>query len=251
VTTVPIRAVFFDVGETLVDESREWGAWADWLGVPRHTFSAVFGAVIAGGRDHRETFQYFRPGFDLAAERESRARAGKPEFFSADDLYPDVPGCLSRLRQRGVTVGVAGNQPHRSEGILRSLGLPIDVLGTSDGWNVQKPSTAFFERLVLEAGYPPGEILYVGDRFDNDLLPALQAGLMAAVIERGPWALIWRDRPELEHCRFRLTDLITLPDLVAQHNDRVAQHDDPSGRHNNPAHNDPAGWETAAEDPKA
>jgi hypothetical protein len=35
--------VFFGVGETIVDESREYGTWADWLGVPRHTFSAVFG----------------------------------------------------------------------------------------------------------------------------------------------------------------------------------------------------------------
>ena len=71
-----LRAVFFDVGETLVDETREYGTWADWLGVPRHTFSAVFGAVIARGGDYRETFEYFQPGFDLAAERERRARAG-------------------------------------------------------------------------------------------------------------------------------------------------------------------------------
>ncbi|MEX6430307.1 hypothetical protein AB6A68_10760, partial [Ferrimicrobium acidiphilum] len=35
----------FDVDETLVDESREYGSWANWLGVPRHTFSATFGAV--------------------------------------------------------------------------------------------------------------------------------------------------------------------------------------------------------------
>ena len=59
-----IEAVFFDVGETIVNETREYGTWADWLGVPRHTFSAVFGAVIARGGDYRETFQHFRPGFD-------------------------------------------------------------------------------------------------------------------------------------------------------------------------------------------
>jgi hypothetical protein len=35
--------VVSDVGECLVDETREYGTWADWLGVPRHTFSAVFG----------------------------------------------------------------------------------------------------------------------------------------------------------------------------------------------------------------
>lgn len=58
-----IDAVVFDVGETLVDETREYGTWADWLGVPRHTFSSVSGAVIALGMDYREAFQYFRPGY--------------------------------------------------------------------------------------------------------------------------------------------------------------------------------------------
>ena len=44
-----VRAVVFDVGETLLDEGTEYGTWADWLGAPRHTFSAMFGAVIARG----------------------------------------------------------------------------------------------------------------------------------------------------------------------------------------------------------
>jgi len=78
-----IDAVVFDVGETLVDESREYGTWSDWLGVPRHTFSAVFGAVIALGMDYRDAFQYFRPGFSLAAERARRADAGQPESWTA------------------------------------------------------------------------------------------------------------------------------------------------------------------------
>jgi anti-sigma regulatory factor (Ser/Thr protein kinase) len=49
--TAVIGAVVFDVGECLVDESREYGTWADWLGVPRHTFSAVFGAQLGGLAD--------------------------------------------------------------------------------------------------------------------------------------------------------------------------------------------------------
>lgn len=72
-----ITSVVFDVGECLVDETREYGAWADWLGVPRHTFAATFGAVIARGQDYRETFQVFAPGFDLATQREARAAAGQ------------------------------------------------------------------------------------------------------------------------------------------------------------------------------
>jgi N-acetyl-D-muramate 6-phosphate phosphatase len=36
-----VVAVVLDVGETLLDDTREFGAWADWIGVPRHTFSAA------------------------------------------------------------------------------------------------------------------------------------------------------------------------------------------------------------------
>ena len=87
-TRLQVKAVVFDVGETLVDETREYGTWADWLGVPRHTFSATFGAVIASGRDYRETFQVFRPGFRLDEERQRRVDQGCAEAFDAGDLYP-------------------------------------------------------------------------------------------------------------------------------------------------------------------
>src|SRR5438552_15135133 len=102
-----ITAVFFDVGETLVDESREYGTWADWLGVPRHTFSAGFGAVIAQGLDYRETFQVFRPGFDLSEEREKRASAGQPEGLGEDDLYRAVRPSVSKLRDSRLWAGCA------------------------------------------------------------------------------------------------------------------------------------------------
>ena len=117
-----IGAVVFDVGECLVDETREYGTWADWLGVPRHTFSAVFGAVIAKGLDYRETFQVFQPGFDLIKARQERAGAGQPESFGEDDLYPDLRSALAQLRTDGLWVGFAGNRTGRAGGILRELG---------------------------------------------------------------------------------------------------------------------------------
>jgi FMN phosphatase YigB (HAD superfamily) len=157
-----IKAVVFDVGETLVDETREYGAWADWLGVPRHTFSAMFGAVIALGKDYRETFQYFRPGFDLTTERQRRVDAGRPETFTEQNLYSDARPCLSRLKEQGIWVGVAGNQTKRAGGILRDLDLPADMIATSDDWGVEKPDVRFFHAVVEATGVPPGEIVYVG-----------------------------------------------------------------------------------------
>lgn len=214
-----ISAVVFDVGECLVDEAYEYGTWADWLGVSRHTFSAVFGAVIAQGRDYRETFQVFRPGFDLDAERERRARAGQPESFGERDLYPDARPASSGLRDAGPWVGVAGNQTVRSGGILRSLRLPADLIATSDDWGVSKPDPAFFVRVADAAPCAAGEILYVGDRLDNDISPASEAGLLTALVARGPWGTIQRDDPDaVRVATMRLNSLAELPDKVAAFN---------------------------------
>ncbi len=211
-----VAAVVLDVGETLVDESREYGTWADWLGVPRHTFSAVFGAVIAAGRDYREVFQHFRPGFDLAAERERRAAAGKPEWFGEEDLYPDVRPGMAALRAAGVWVGVVGNQTSRAGGILRGLGLPADLIATSDDWGVSKPDPAFFHAVIAAAPCTAGQIAYVGDRLDNDLRPAKAAGMRTVFLRRGPWGYIWEHHPGMAQAAdWRITSLAELPTVVA------------------------------------
>ncbi|MBD3580676.1 MULTISPECIES: HAD family hydrolase [Streptomyces] len=217
-----IRAVVFDVGECLVDETREYGTWADWLGVPRHTFAAVFGAVIAQGRDYRETFQVFRPGFDLTEQREARAAAGQPEWFGEDDLYPDVRPALARLRADGLWLGIAGNQTVRAGGLLRDLFTKdVDLIGTSDDWGASKPDPEFFERVAAVVPAAASEILYVGDRVDNDLRPGRQAGMHTALIRRGPWATIQWDTAEARGLpTFRIESLAELSPRIAEFNKR-------------------------------
>ena len=92
-----IKVVFFDIGETLVDETRQWGAWADWLGIPRLTFFGVLGGLIERGEHHRRVFELLRPGIDLARERVARAEAGYSEHFERSDFYPDAIPCLAAL----------------------------------------------------------------------------------------------------------------------------------------------------------
>ncbi|MGW1432369.1 HAD family hydrolase [Streptomyces sp. NPDC002431] len=217
-----IRAVVFDVGECLVDETREYGTWADWLGVPRHTFAAVFGAVIAQGRDYRETFQELRPGFDLYEQREARAAVGQPETFGESDLYPDVRPALAELRADGLWLGIAGNQTVRAGRILRSLFTDsVDLIGTSDDWGASKPDRAFFDRVAEAVPHAPGEILYVGDRVDNDLRPAVAAGMQTALIRRGPWGTIqWNTAEARDLPTFRVTSLADLPTEIAKFNAR-------------------------------
>ncbi|MFJ6123610.1 HAD family hydrolase [Streptomyces griseoviridis] len=217
-----MRAVVFDVGECLVDETREYGTWADWLGVPRHTFAAMFGAVIARGRDYRDVFQEFQPGFDLIAERERRAAAGQPERFGEDDLYPDVRDSLAALRADGLWLGIAGNQTVRAGRMLRELFTPVvDLIATSDDWGASKPDPAFFHRLAEVVPAEPGEILYVGDRVDNDLRPGAAAGMHTALIRRGPWATIQWHTEEAERLpTFRVESLLELSPRIAEFNAR-------------------------------
>jgi FMN phosphatase YigB (HAD superfamily) len=210
-----IRVVVFDVGETLIDETRHWGEWADWLGVPRFTFFAVLGGVIARGEHHRRVFDILRPGFDFAAEQGRREAAGWRHSFEASDFYPDALPCLARLRAAGYRVGLAGNQPVEAEASLAAAGAPADFIAASANWGVEKPSPAFFARVAETAGLSPHEIAYVGDHLDNDFLPARAAGLAAVFLRRGPWGLLGAQRPEAAQASLRVETLDELPGAFA------------------------------------
>jgi HAD superfamily hydrolase (TIGR01549 family) len=173
--------------------------------------------VIGAGLDYLQAFQYFRPGFDLTAERARRAEAGQSETFSEQDLYPDARPAMAELRAMGVWVGVAGNQTARAGGIMRGMGLPADMIATSDDWGAAKPDPAFFDALVAGTPFPADQIVYVGDRLDNDLRPAKAAGLRTAFIRRGPWGYIVENHPDIARTAdWRLTTLTELPRLVVQ-----------------------------------
>ena len=202
-----ISTVVFDAGETLVDESRVWCAWADRLDVPAHVLFAVLGAAIERGGHHRGIFEVLRPGFDWRA-------AGVDGAFEARDLYPDAAPCLHALKRRGLRIGVAGNQP---EGFERALqGLPVDFVACSARWNVEKPSPLFFRKLAEEAQSAPDDMVYVGDRLDNDVLPALDAGMIAVFIRRGPWGYLQARRPEAARAHIRIEKLTELPDALGR-----------------------------------
>ncbi|HEY2522785.1 MAG TPA: HAD family hydrolase [Streptosporangiaceae bacterium] len=214
-----INAVVFDVGETLVDETRQHGEWADWLGVPRHTFSAVFGGMVATGREFRDALVLFKPDFHLPTERRRRAEAGLIDEFTEADLYPDTRACLTALRDQGVWVGIAGNQPARAGDLLQAMDLPVDLIATSQGWGVSKPDPCFFERVVAAVPFPAGEIAYVGDRVDNDMKPAKAAGLHTIYLRRGPWGYLWAGHPDLAGAAdWQVASLAEIPPLLAAAN---------------------------------
>jgi FMN phosphatase YigB (HAD superfamily) len=200
---VRIKAVFFDVGETIVDETVLWTWWADRFGIPRFTFFAVFGALIERNEDHRRIFEIFR------IERD-----GSWPGFGLDDLYPDALDCLRALKGEGLRLGLVGNTSAQIEDILLTLDLPVDVIGSSERWGVEKPAPEFFVRVADEAGCAPPDIAYVGDRLDNDVLPAVDAGMTGVFLRRGPWGVLHAGRPEVARATLRIESLTELPDAL-------------------------------------
>ncbi|GGL14502.1 hypothetical protein Sme01_18250 [Sphaerisporangium melleum] len=207
----------FDIGETLVRDDRHWGSWADWLGIPRHTLSAMVGAVTALGMDNAEALRLARPGIDLNAERRAREAAGQGEHLDESDLYADVRPGLLALREMGLRVCVAGNQTKRAGDLLRAMDLPADAIATSQEWGVAKPELGFFEQVVRLADTPADEILYVGDHPANDIAPARTFGLRACLIRRGPWGHLWSDDPAVRAAAdWRIDSIAELPALLAR-----------------------------------
>lgn len=166
-----VKAVVFDVGETLVDETAMWERAADVAGVPRFTLMGVLGGLAARGEHHNRTWEI------LGVQHPSST-------WTREDFYPDALQSLRDLRARGIRVGAVGNTSASAEEMVREH---VDVVGSSARWGIEKPAPAFFERIVSEFGVDANEIAYVGDRVDNDIEPALAAGMVAVHVRRGPW----------------------------------------------------------------
>lgn len=199
-----LNAVFFDVGETLIDEERWWRELAEGAGLQPHVVWAALGVTIERGEEHSELWGH------LGIERPTSWWSTLE--YERRDLYPDAIACLEAVRGLGLSVGIVGNQTAALEQWARDAELPADVISSSASLGVRKPDPDFFRRVVELAGCAPGEVAYVGDRVDNDVLPAAAVGLVAVHVRRGPWGSLQRTPPE---ATFGLDDLASLPDALA------------------------------------
>lgn len=106
-----------------------------------------------------------------------RCRAIPPTYYRGG-------GELQRLgRQAAASVSICARAAcslarrfsRRSSSAGRSTSLP---------WGASKPAPEFFQRVAESVPFRNDEILYVGDRVDNDLRPAVAAGMHTALVHR-------------------------------------------------------------------
>lgn len=213
-TDMSIAVVVFDVGETLMDERGLWDRWADWLGVTREEMREAIRDTVRYRQHHRMAFEYLRPGFDVEAAQAQRSARGDDPGFRAQDLFADVLPCLADLRRSGIRIGIAGNTSEQTERVLALAGVTADFIASAARWKLSKPDPAFFAKVARVAGVAPDRIAYVGDRLDNDVLPAQAAGMTGIFLRRGLWADIQRHRPEAAHASCSIDGLAELPGVL-------------------------------------
>lgn len=185
--TIPERWVCLDIGETLIDETRVWTTWAHVLGVTPLVLMGALGAAIVAGGDHRQVLGRFDPGWEGRIPAFEGAYGG----FRDEDLYPDALPALAAMAAAGLGVAVIGNQPASRTAELRALGVAVEVVVMSEELGAEKPSADFYRLALAAMGDPdPTAVTYVGDRVDNDVVPAVAHGLRAIHLRRGPWGLL-------------------------------------------------------------
>lgn len=197
---LPLRAVLFDAGNTLLflDHARMAEAVGAALGVP------LTGARLAGGSraaartmeqgrntDRERTAAYLEALFleaGVPADRLDEVRACLARLHGERHLWSgiadDAHEALTRLRNAGLRLGVVSNSDGRVEEALEVAGLReyFDVVVDSTLAGVEKPDPAIFRLALATLGVPPGSALYVGDLYEVDVVGAGAAGIEAVLL---------------------------------------------------------------------
>lgn len=174
--------LFFDMGNTLFDEQRAFehrlyemaqkaGVEYDWL----------YGETIALYGQHQKG--------DLAMAR--RLGIELPKWHREDESpYEDAEECLKTL-SRKYKIGVIANQSPGTAGRLEEYHLLqyIDLVTASAEEGVSKPNPRIFQIALEKSGCMPARAVMIGDRVDNDIIPARAMGMYTIWLRRG----IWRD----------------------------------------------------------
>lgn len=204
---MPLKALFVDVGNTLVREvpsrfaiyaecARERG-----LALPVDEMAALMRR--AHGEMPRRVggaFRYTDPWFAAYIERIFHhhlglERAVLPELsrglfarFSDPatfELYPGAIELLDAARARGLKVGVISNWSARLPGLLASLGVAerVDFVLCSAIEELEKPDGELYARALERARVAAGDALHAGDDLEKDYLGARRAGMRAVLVD--------------------------------------------------------------------
>ncbi len=198
-----LRAVFFDVGGTLIHtDPRTWlppvlarfGAKADWRRLPQAAREAYafYEAHHLAARDREAAIALWRE-FDrrllagLGVKNPERIADWLVEHWRDPGLWPRTPGTpevLAELCRRGLRLAAVSNWDVLLPEILAAMGLAgyFERIYASAALGVPKPDPAIYQRALAELGLRPEEVLFVGDRPEPDYEAPKRLGMRALLV---------------------------------------------------------------------
>lgn len=195
-----VRGVLLDVGYTLMDEGKRLGAAMAWLsgalrekGIQKtaEELEEIYrGVCVLPPREEKSLC--VETAVRAGAEREWARRLREKMPWDAVELevMPGAREAVRRLKEAGLKVGVLANQPASAAEDLKRCGLweLLDGVWLSEAVGLAKPERAFFELAMRAWGMRGEELVYVGDRPDQDVAAARKAGMRTVRVRTGPHA---------------------------------------------------------------
>ena len=209
-TTPPLRAVFLDIGDTVMRPNPSWehvyamafeefGIQVDIDELYRALRAAYHhgGWGTEGGFEPNEETSFQRTVAIDAAAIAEMGLAPMPEAFyrrlselfmvtSHWHIFPDAYPTLEALQDRGLTVGAVSNWVWNLPELLHSLDLVrhFDFIAASARIGFEKPHPRIFEWALHEADVDPSAVIHVGDHVDADVEGARGVGISPVLIDR-------------------------------------------------------------------
>ena len=194
--------LFFDVGSTLVDEHIAYEDRMKKIAMASNTaYDKVYETALEFYKQNRkgdlETAKLF--GVNLPSWNKER-----------EILYADTVQCLDFLSGK-YKIGVIANQSLGTERRLESYGLLkyIDLVVASAEEGVAKPDRRIFEIALNRSGCKAENSVMIGDRIDNDIVPANLLGMYTIWIRQG-FGRYWSIENEIEKADYTVDSLSEL-----------------------------------------
>ena len=174
-----IKWIFFDIGSTLIDESKCYQL--------RYR-EAVAGTAISPDDFEKKVIEFSKQ--NLKGDHEAVKYYGlklPPWHKEAEKPYDNTEFVLKQLCQKGYRLGVIANQSPGTKDRLENWGLLkyFDIVLASAEEGVSKPDIEIFDRALTAANCLPINAVMVGDRLDNDIAPAKKLGMKTVRIKQG------------------------------------------------------------------
>ena len=101
-------------------------------------------------------------------------------------LYPETKEVLEKLSSR-YSLGIIANQSSDARDLLKEWGLLsyLQLIILSEEVGVAKPNPILFSYALEKIAVPAKQVVYVGDRYDNDIVPANSLGIKTVRVMHG------------------------------------------------------------------